>query len=252
MWVLISNLAMQEISNKQHLLAEHYSEKDLVPSLCDLYVSHYTDCAVLVVFSSRDKNLMGYKIANPVDQLAMVEPWMKADFNQIITVSFTTDFFVTPAAFVANAYNHQKLSGQVMVDYEDQHSTASVHYLNGLITYHLLKKQASQLYVYRTGNQYSILLMNFDQCLLANSYQCDNETEVLYFLLNALQISDLLPSDATLNLEYSILKQTEMVKFLSPHFSKNVVLNYAFEHENAAVPDLQEKLFACYAASLCA
>jgi len=31
-----------------------------------------------------------------------------------------------------------------------------------------------------------------------------------------------------------------------------VVLSYAFEHENPAVPDLQEKLFACYAASLCA
>ncbi len=243
---------MQETSNKQHLLAEYYSEKELVPSLCDLYVSLFTDCAVLVAFSSRDKNLMAYKIANPVEQLSKVEPWMKADFNQIISVSFTTDFFATPEAFVANAYNHQNLSGQVMVDYEDQHSTASVHYLNGLITFHLLKKQASQLYVYRTGNQYSILLMNFDQCLLANSYQCDNETEVLYFLLNALQISDLLPSDATLNLDYSILKQTEMVKFLSPHFSKNVVLNYAFEHENPAVPDLQEKLFACYAASLCA
>lgn len=250
--MLISNIAMQEITNKQHLLAEYYSEKDLVPSLCDLYVSHYTDCAVLVVFSSRDKNLIAYKITNPVDALEQIEPWLQSDFNQIISVSFTSDFFVTPSAFVANAYNTQKLSGSVMVDYNHTDSSKGTHYLNGLIQYHLLKKQANQLYLYRKGNQYTILLMNFEQCLLANSYTCDNETEVLYFLLNALQISDLLPSDATLNIDYSILKQTEMVKFLSPHFAKNISLSYAFEPSNPAVPDLEQKLFACYAASLCA
>lgn len=242
---------MQETSNKQHLLAEYYSEKDLVYSLCDLYVSHYTDCSILVAFSSREKNLMAYKITHPSDQLMNIEPWMQADFNKTTIITFTSKFQVSPATFVANKYNQQKQSSTVMVDYDSSFSFTSLHYLNALITYHLSKKLASQLYLYRTGNMYTILLMNFEQCLLANTYECDNETEVLYFLLNALQISDLLPSDATLNIDYSILKQTEMVKFLSPHFSKNIILNYAFETLNPAVPDLQQKLFACYAASLC-
>lgn len=250
MWLVLERF-MQEISNKQHLLAEYYSEKDLVHSLCDLYVVHYTDCSVLVAFSSREKNLMAYKVSLPTDQLMLIEPWMKSDFNKITTLSFSTQFIVSPASFVANTYNVQKQSGSVMVDFNNQFPTASIHYLNALITYHLSKKLANQLYLYRTGNMYTILLMNFEQCLLANTYECDNETEVLYFLLNALQISDLLPSDATLNIDYSILKQTEMVKFLSPHFSKNIILNYEFETINPAVPDLQQKLFACYAASLC-
>lgn len=243
---------MLEISNKQHLLAEYYSDKDLVTSLCDLYIAHYTDCSVLVAFSAREKNLIAYKIANPTEQLASVEPWMQADFNRIITVSFTADYFVSPAAFATNAYNQQKLSGNVMVDYDHPLPTASIHYLNALISFHLVKKQANQLYLFRTGSAYSILLLNFEQCLIANTYDCDNETEVLYFLLNALQISDLLPSEATLNIDYSIFQQAKMVQFLSPHFSKNNLLNFPFEPLNPAVPDLQQKLFACYAASLCA
>ncbi len=242
---------MQEISNKQHLLAEDTLGNELIPSLCNLHIAHYIDCHILSVFSAKEKNLLAYKVTNPISNLDDVEPWMHAKFNTVVHISFSNEYQITPASFCENKFNTQKTSNTVIIDFSNTYRQAAIHYLNVLIEYHLSQKLFNQIYIYRTANDYTILLMNGDQCLLANTYTCDNEHEVLYFLLNALQISDILPSDTSLKMDYSIGMDIELIKFLIPHFAHSEILKYPSHVLNPEIPALSEKLFACYAASLC-
>jgi hypothetical protein len=242
-----------ETGNKQHLLAEDtLSHKQVIPSLCNLFACHYADCSVLAVFSAKEKTLLAYKITNPVENLTEVEPWFHEDFNRITTVSFTGKYRVTPVAFSNNEYNQQQITAEINIDFRNNHTGNAIHYFNALIQFHLTKKQSNQLYIFRQGEDYSILLMDNEKCMLANTFNCDNGNEVLYFLLNSLQVNDLLPSDSTLNIDYSLTSNLPMVHFLAPHFAKTEILKFSFDKANHAIPQLQEKLFACYAGSLCA
>ncbi len=243
---------IQDKFNKQHIQAEYIiDQQQIIPSLSDLFVAHYPDCSVLAVFSSREKKFLGYKITNPVDNLADIEPWLNEDFNSINAVSFTSDYQVTPSSFSNNEYRKQHVTGEIAVNFNGPEPNIAVHYMNALIQFHLLKKQNNQLYIFNIADDYNILLMDNARCLLANTFKCKGENEVLYFLLNTLQVNDLLPSDNTLNIDYSLLHHPSMIRFLAPHFAKTEILRFSFDHTDDTIPQLPEKLFACYAASLC-
>lgn len=241
----------QETGRKQHILAENTFGNDIIPSLSNLFIASYEDCTVLAVFSCLEKKLLGYKITKPGEPLKEIEQWMHEDFNLINHVSFSHLFEITPRTFSNTEYPSINNVNDKIIAYKEDNSSNTIHYSSAIISHHLVKKTGQHIYLYREGGFYIIVLLNGETCILANSFECENETEVLYFLLNALHISDILPSDTTLNLDYSILSDLPLVKFIEPHFIKTELLRYPLEEVNPAIPLLPEKLFACYAASLC-
>ncbi len=240
-----------ETGNKQHILAEDSLGNHLIPSLNNLFIAEYGDCTVLAVFSCLEKKLLAYKITLPAENLKVKEPWLTEDFNSVTTLSFSHEFEITPLLFSNETFNGQNIIDRFLVAYKTDNPEGSIHYISALIGYHLIKKKHHQIYLFSQSDCYSFILMDGDQCLLANSFICDSENEVLYFLLNTLNISDILPSDTTLLIDYSLAKNTSLLAFLSPHIASTEFLEFSFEGMDQAIPQLPEKLFACYAASLC-
>lgn len=240
-----------ETGNKQHILAEDTLGNHLIPSLSDLFIARYADCFTLAVFSCIEKKLLAYKITLPVDNLDETEHWLSDGFKSVTNVSFSHLYEIVPQLFSDGNYKAQNTINDILVAYNPENPKDSVHYLAALIRYHLIKKTSNQLYLYYAAGYYNILLMNNEECLLANAFECENENEVLYFLINALQISDILPSDTTLNIDYSLAANQLVVQFLRPHFAKTELTGFSFEGINHSIPKLPEKLFACYTASLC-
>ncbi|MES2616860.1 MAG: DUF3822 family protein [Bacteroidota bacterium] len=241
---------MHEHTNKQHLLAEDSPAHEMIPSLCDLVHIHYPSCIALAAFSSKDKRMMSYKIALPVTNITEVEPWFKENFNKITEVVTHTEYEVTPALFNSETFTDSKLSGQVSVNRTNALPN-TLHLVSALIDYHLIDKKAKQIYLFKNSTHYHILLMDGATCYLANTFKCDNNHEILYFLLNTIQISDLLPSETTLNIDYSIAEDQVLVDFIKPHFAFFNLLSAPGIIHHPVVPMLGEKLFGCYAAALC-
>lgn len=241
---------MAEPVNKQHLLAEDAPLHDMIPSLCDMFYYRSSNFIAMAVFSAGDKKMLSYKIALPVENIQAVEPWFNENFNTITEVATDTDYEAAPADFRNPEKGDRRITGNVSINRPD-HSNKSIHYMSVLIQYHLAEKKSAQLYIFSTASHYHILLMDRETCYLANAYKCDSHYEVLYFLLNSLQISDILPSDTTLNADISILENSALTDFIRPHFSQFTPLRVQGIAPHRVVESLAEKLFACNAAALC-
>ncbi len=241
----------QETGSKQHILAEDTLGNTIVPSLCDLFIATYADCIVMAVFSCLEKHLMAYKIMLPVATPEEKESWYGENFNRRVDITFTHEYEITPELFSTHPYPAQDLRNGILISYQASSNSSHLHYLTALIAYHNTSKTNNQIYLFCKEDLYTILLMNGEDCLLANTYVCKNEHEVLYFILNSLQISDILPSESTLNMDHSIAIDDTLSRFLSPHIAQSTILNYSYEGINPEIPRLAEKLFACHAASLC-
>ncbi len=143
----------KEPISKQHILAEDTLGNPLIPSLSNLFVSHYPDCVVLAAYSCIEKKLLAYKITHPIADLSEKEHWLSEDFNRIISISFTHAYELVPHMFSDNAFNGQNIVNQLMVCYTTDQPENSIHYTTALIRYHLIKKLSHQIYLSKMAEE---------------------------------------------------------------------------------------------------
>jgi hypothetical protein len=242
----MSILSHQETGIKQDVIAIRVFEKEISEALSNLFITEYSDVNVLSVYSDLTGNLLAYKvIKSSLDE----EPWLHAGFNRINYVDFHTGFSFIPGKFMTiEADGTGPEQTEIGIEYPI--TEAKLHYSKGLLKYHGTKKDHA-VYLYRILNTYAIFVFKGRNCVFANSFNCTNELELLYFIVNSIDLNGMRQDEVSLYLDYSMLRNEKTMEFLKPYF----LGIYPLKVENPAIdtmlPFLPEMLFPNQLLSLC-
>ena len=123
--------------------------------------------------------------------------------------------------------------------------------MNGIVNYNALRFETVKVYLFKCESVLNILIFKDKTCLFSNAFSCQNETEILYFVLAALEASDCKQDDANLFLDFNLTSNDEVVSFLMPYFKSVSALKFESDVLDEEILDLPELLFINYAMSLC-
>jgi hypothetical protein len=239
-------LSHQETGMKQDVMAVRVFEKEISEALSNLFITEYSDVNVLSVYSDLTGNLLAYKVL----QSALDEdPWLHGGFNRKLTMDFHTGFNFVPGKFADNSINNGG-AGHQEIGIEYPATEGKVHYSKGLLKYHGSKK-SDAVYVYRILNTYAIFVFKGRDCVFANSFTCTNELELLYFIVNSIDLNGMRQDEVSLYLDYSMLRNERIMEFLQPYFPGIYPLRAEHPQIDTMIPFLPEMLFPNQLLSLC-
>jgi hypothetical protein len=239
-------LLHQENGIKQDVIAIGAFEKEISESLSKLMITSYNDVDVLSVYSDLTNQLLAYKILGKSS--LENDPWVQAGFRNRLQMDFNTSFTFIPSK-LAHPGAHHPGDLDIAIEYHKQGGSA--HYSEGLLKYQASVKEDS-VCVYKVLNTYSVFIFTGKNCVFANSFNCSNELELLYFIINAIEVSGLSQEKVSVYLDYSIVRNEKNIEFLKPYFPAVKPLRLEHQDIDPLIPFLPEMLFANQLLSLCA
>jgi hypothetical protein len=234
-----------ESGSKKHIIAERYLETGVAESLSNLFVCNYPKFKVLSLYSDLSKRLLAYKILHQTKDV--VDTWFDSGFKEIITVDFNPNFNLVPNQFSIHNHSDSALFGfQIEGD-----QISSKHFVNGIARYNALRFETVKVYLFKSDTLLNILIFKDKTCLFSNAFSCKNETEILYFVLAALESSECTQGEANLFLDFNFATNDTVAKFLKPYVKSVSVLRFESDVLDDEILNLPELLFINYAMSLC-
>jgi hypothetical protein len=240
-------LLQQETVNRQDIIAIRSFEKEVSENLSNLCITEYADFIVMSVYSDLTRNLQAYKVLQKSG--IHEDSWMTASFNKKIHMDFNGSFNLIPRKLASQGGDDSEPETEIEVEYA--HAPGYVHYSKGLLKHHAYHKD-NAVYVYRNQDNYSIFVFKGRHCVFANSFKCENELELLYFLINSLEINSMSQEDTSLFTDYSMMENPGLMEFLQPYFLEAKTLRLEHDGIDDLIPNLHEMLFANHLLSLCA
>ena len=235
-----------ETGSKKHIIAERYLETGVAESLSNLFVSNYPAFKVLSLYADLSKRLIAYKILNQSE--GIIDPWFDAGFKDIITVDFNLEYSLVPIQFSDNSSSFSNSTG---FQIQGNKLISSNHFVYGIAEYNALILESSKVYLFKLDNILTVMIFKDKSCIFSNYFVCQNETEILYFVLSALESSDCAQDEANVFLDYHLASNGSAKQFLSPYFKS--ISNLRMENDllDEEILDLPELLFINHAMSLC-
>jgi hypothetical protein len=234
-----------ETVSKKHIIAERYIETGVADSLSNLFVCDYADFKVLSLYSDLSKRLLAYKILHQSEEAN--DSWFDAEFNKTVRVDFNPNYTLVPSQFstVINL-NDSEFGFHI----EGNH-IASNHFVHGIAKYNALRFESIKVYLFKSVSILNVLIFKDKTCLFSNAFPCHNETEILYFVLAALEASDCTQEHANVFLDFDLGLNESLSTFLMPYFKSISTLKFEGDGLDEEILNLPELLFVNYAMSLC-
>ncbi len=233
-----------ESNSKKHIIAERILDNGISLKLCNLFVSEISDFTVLSAYSSLSKQLVAYKVLNSAD--AMQDQWLsEAMFNEGYKVGFNPDFELVPNK-LSQALN--PLNDDFKIHENVGHT--ELHLLYGIDKW-MKDIKGKKVFVFGRHDVIAIVVYRDGQCLFANSFSYSDQTEILYFIINAIQISDLKQEDMELVLDYYCAHKFGLIEFFTPYFTSVKSLQIPFENPDSEILDLDQLLMPNHLGALC-
>lgn len=233
-----------ESNSKKHIIAERVLDNGISLKLCNLFVSEISDFTVLSAYSSLSKQLVAYKILTSAD--AMQDQWLsEAIFNEGYKVGFNPDFELVPNKLsqVINPLNPDfKILEHV--------NHTELHLLYGIDKW-MKDVKGKKVFVFGRQDLITIVVYLDGQCLFANSFSYSDQTEILYFIINAIQICELKQDEVELILDYFCSHKFGLIEFFKPYFTSVKALQIPFENPDIEIQDLDQLLMPNHLGALC-
>ena len=234
-----------ETSSKKHILAERYLETGVAESLSNLFVCNYSNYKILSLYSDLSKRLLAYKILH--QNADANDAWLDIEFNKTTMVDFNPNFKLIPSQFS----NTLSLSdAEFGFKIEGDH-IAQNHFVHGVAKYNALRFESVKVYLFKSESILNVLIFKDKTCLFSNAFTCHNETEILYFVIAALESSECTQEHANVFLDFELGVNKPVSEFLMPYFKTVSPLRYEGEGLDEEILNLPELLFINYAMSLC-
>ncbi|MDP2176776.1 MAG: hypothetical protein Q8K70_12775 [Bacteroidota bacterium] len=225
----------QEIGNKQHVYFEHQiaTNTDFKQSI--LCVSSFYDSVLLSIHDSNYGNILGVRLCNKLDFKA--DSWFDFDFLKICYYPADVNFDIVPIDFTdlklpfiksINAESHKPLFSKFVSNYKK--SINSENYF----------------YIEKWGNDYLFFLVISDKIVLSNQFMITSLDELVYHILNILELNNLKLEECDFYFHYNILEIQEVVSKLATYgihvdFLKSQNINFKSDY-----PMIFERLFVNY------
>lgn len=234
-----------ETGSKKHILAERYLETGVAESLSNLFVCNYSNFKVLSLYSDLSKRLLAYKILH--QNADENDAWLDTEFNKTTTVDFNPNYKLIPSQFsIALGSNDAEFGFKIEGDYIRQN-----HFLYGVAKYNALRFESVKVYLFKSESTLNVLIFKDKTCLFSNAFTCHNETEILYFVIAALEASECTQEHANVFLDFELGVNKPVSAFLMPYFKSVSALRFEGEGLDEEILNLPELLFINYAMSLC-
>lgn len=237
-------LLTSDSSNKKHVIAERILDAGVPENLCNLIVSDLDDYQVLSLYSALSKNFVGYKVLlgqDPGEQ----DAWLNTGFNSIIRVGMDPDFELIPKGFgeFSEGYS-ETFTVQVPLRRHEIH-----------VAYGLEKLVAESLepgiWVFAQSDILSVFIAKDRQLVFANSFSFHDQTELLYFIVNAMNLCELKQEDVHLYLDFRAYKKFGLLEFLQPYFKSVSGMRVPFNNPDTELEELPYLLASNHLVSLC-
>lgn len=233
------------LEDKKHVLAEQTLESGVAEGLCNLYVCDYNQFKVLSLYSDLNRHLIAYKVLHQGDYYQ--EPWLNQSFRSVQQVDFNLDIQLLPAHF---AQGNVKETVPFVVEGR-QASINSNHFIYGISRYNELRPELIKVYLFKHEQYFNIIIFKEKACVFCNTFNCQNDTEMLYFTLSALQTVECKQDDAAVFIDYPLSTLPQTAAFLKPYFKSVQVLQMDMDLSEDDFEQLPQLLFINYAMSLC-
>lgn len=232
-----------ETGSKKHIIAERLPDAGVVLSLCNLFVSDIAGFKVLSLYSSLSKRLEAYKILTAED--ANHDAWLNnGGFNAVYHTSFNPDFELVPSAFQSSGNSNYG------ADFTVKHESNGIHILYGIQRW-MQENKGVRVFIASVNDILTVLVYQNANCLFANSFSYKDQTELLYFVVNAMQITGVKQEETSLVLDYHCSHKYGLMEFLMPYFQHVQSLRVPFEDPDPEIEDLPELLMPNHLISLC-
>lgn len=235
-----------ETGSKKHIIAEHYFETEIADSLCNLYVCNYSDFKVLSLYADLNKRFIAYKILHQGEHSN--EVWLNTDFNRIIEVDLNPEFTLVPLQFETDS---KPINQTIGFSVQGTRPIQSNHFVYGIAQYNFLNPEPVKVFLFKQEGLVNVLIFKDRNCVFSNVFNCQNETEILYFVVSALQTSDCQQAQTALYLDYALSIDSKTLNFFTPYFQSVSHLKLEMEQLDQEILHLPELLFINYAMSLC-
>lgn len=234
-----------ETGSKKYIVAEGFFDSTVSEGLCNLFVSDLKQFRVLSVYSDLSKKLLAYKIMHQDPQATDI--WLSTQFLKTIHVDFNPHVELIPRKFSDS--NNSTL--QITFSVQPESVEGNQHYANGLFLYNQSLNEQSRIFLFKQDDFLSIYLFSGKNIVFSNTFECKNETEILYYTLNALQISNIKQDDTTLYLDFGLASDNSFTTFMKSYFKSVQNMQADMSNPDTEIPFLLELLFPNHLLSLC-
>lgn len=232
-----------ETGSKKHIIAERFLDSGISVQLCNLFVSDIADFKVLSLYSTLNRKLVAYKVITLVD--AAHEEWLNDSsvFNDVFYLNTDPDFELLPASF-------SELPSKYNSEFVVKTQNKGIHLIYGI--HHWMKdNNGNAIVAFGHDDLLSVLIFDHDKCCFANTFKYADQTEFLYFVINAMQLVGVKQEEAHLKLDYQCFHKYGLAEFLSSYFQSVEPLQVPFDDPDPEIDDLPELLMPNHLLSLC-
>ncbi|MCC6818183.1 MAG: DUF3822 family protein [Bacteroidia bacterium] len=230
--------------NKKNVIAERIVDEGIPLNLCNLFVSVIDEFKVFSLYSALSKTFVGYKVVLNEDEY--IDPILNQTYNAIYSITSNPDFEIVPKGFVSG--KSPEIDANFNVD--TTAITNEIHLAYGLGKLAQSSENA-KIWIFTHAQILSIFIANHKQLVFANSFNYNDQTEILYFIINALSIAQINQNEADLFIDYSASKKFGLIEFLEPYFKSVSKLSVPFENPDPEIENLPYLLSINHMVSLC-
>lgn len=225
-------------------MAERILDPGVPENLCNLIVSDLDEYQVLSLYSALSKSFIGYKVLLGQEQ-GEQDAWLRAGFNNIIRVGLDPDFELVPKGFSDSSEGYSnEFSVQVPLKRNEIHV---VYGLEKLVA----ESQEPGIWVFAQSDILSVFIAKDRRIVFANSFSYHDQTELLYFIVSAMSLSELKQEEVNLYLDFRAYKKFGLREFLQPYFKSVSGMSVPFDNPDAELEELPYLLACNHLVSLC-
>ncbi|MFM6984539.1 MAG: DUF3822 family protein [Chitinophagaceae bacterium] len=232
-----------ETGSKKHIIAERFLDAGISVQLCNLFVADIADFKVLSLYSTLSRKLVAYKVITLADTAH--EEWLNDSsvFNEVFYLNTDPDFELLPASFSEQV---SKYNSEFVVKTQNP----GIHLIYGI---HQWMQDHKGYTIFALGHSdlLSVLIFHNDKCCFANTFKYADQTEFLYFVINAMQLVGVKQEEAHLKLDYQCFHKYGLPEFLSSYFLSVEPMQLPFEDPDPEIDNLPELLMPNHLLSLC-
>lgn len=232
-----------DIGNKKTVVAERTLDSGVPDNLCNLFVSYVDKFTVFSIYSALSKKFVAYRVF--LDHVPS-ESYSASSYNAVYRVGVDPDFELVPKGF---ASQNLKMDGTDFLVESKLHGD-EIHVAYGL---EKLAEEATEpmAWLFISGDVLSVLVAKDKRLQFANSFKYTDQTECLYFILNALKVTQTAQDETHLVVDYSSSQKFGLIEFLAPYFKTISKLSIPFENPDPEMEELPFLLAQNHLAALC-
>jgi len=233
-----------EIGNKKNVIAERVLLADAFSDPVNLMVSVLEKMTILSVYRISDHSLVSYRILSDSD----------FENDSLFTSGiFTNTYFLSTENTLKTEPHDQELGAHSVAEFVNPLSPRHKHIFEICRNWVSEYKNDGKIREFVVPGDDNIMLMIIKgkELLLANTYTCHNPTEMLYFMVAALESCDIAQTEAEIVFPFPGPLNSSLIQYIQGYFASVIQASISGQNPDPEFPVLPHWLMCNEMLALC-